>query len=202
MAKKTLEREERFVPDDVRVLVDPSQLFKLAIKNRKELEDARVLVAERKDKSVGIYVTLCDDGIFIRLDVLDEKGTVETEPVMDADDCYVTFWRLLCDHLTDDVDYVYGVPHSESASDDEDTTELEIQEREQEVSDAFMDFLGVVADLRPEFFEGDDEEFFQMLDEVLTIIGTEHEYSVYRPMYYKGKLYEYPYNEVAPEDKE
>ena len=199
MEEKIVKREERFVPDDVRVLVDPAQLFALANKNRKDLEDSRILVAERKTGDVGIYVTLCDDGIFLRLDVCDENGTLECEPVMDEDDCYVTFWRLLCDWLTDDEDYVYGIPHVEEYTDEE-SEELEIQEREQEVIDAFMDFLEVAADVRRDFFEDDDTEFFQMLDEVLTVIGSDHEFSVYRPMYYQGKLYEYPYNEVAPDN--
>lgn len=203
-----------YVPDDVRIIVNPDLIYILAQKNRRDLYDGRVCVAESKNDSYCIYITLTDDLMSLQFDVMDGDDLVHSYPIEDAEDCLTLFWSLVSDYLTEDTKYVNEQrpptdlkdqldKDNNPLSDDEmDDLVSEIMEREDALAWAFSDFLAVVLDCSPADlpFDSGDNEFMDLLDDVLEVIGSDHELDVYRPTIVDGTLSEYPYSEVAPED--
>lgn len=205
-------RDKDYIPNDVEVIVNPELVYFFADKNRKDLEDSRVLIARNKTDGTSVYVTLDDDLINLRLEMFKGDAKDDDSPfayfdVTDSDDCMLTLWRIIDDYLTLD-----NTAEEKDESEEPpcaDKVVNSVVERESELAIALEEFLTLAIDDAGDI-EG-DEAFYNLLDDVLATIAA-YGYMVYRPTIIDGLLVNYPYNtddeeaedddDVPPEEDE
>ena len=176
------------------------------------------MIAENKEFGVEIYVTEEYDKPNIIVNADDVQ--VRSVTAIDEQDCYNLVSDIYNDYLTeralsslgyddDDDDYdgyrsvYYGGTYEEEREE-----ELNIEDRESELSYALRDFLDVV--MMGSEYEGTGKAYLieeDCLDHFIEYIARKHKVDVYRPMYiqYEGEeaeYCEYPYDELEFDDED
>lgn len=187
-------------------------------KNKGELKNTMHMIAENKEFGVEIYVTEEYDKPNIIVNADDVQ--VRSVTAIDEQDCYNLVSDIYNDYLTeralsslgyddDDDDYdgyrsvYYGGTYEEEREE-----ELNIEDRESELSYALRDFLDVV--MMGSEYEGTGKAYLieeDCLDHFIEYIARKHKVDVYRPMYiqYEGEeaeYCEYPYDELEFDDED
>lgn len=152
-------------------------------------EDCLVEIAKDEEKKTFIYLTGREGFPYIIVKVNGEvKEETEIIGFNEADtlnECYKTYLGADC----------------MGSEGEEDSTEQEIDRREEELMTAWESFLRVALDenFDSSFCEGNTSDIESSMDDVLTMLGYDYQWFVYRPMFIQNEdgteeYEEYPYN--------
>ena len=181
------------------VYIYPTEVWQYIQENRDYIRDNNVIIAENLRDGVEITLETDQVGSAVIAAYIDDK-LVETERVVSYEDAanacrkyYANF--LIPKHA--DYKQEEEIPELDPSIDDE------IEMRERELGNTFMDFLDVV--LFDEDLHIMSEEYDELLDEILALISS-YGHDVYRPCYLEEDdgtttFTEYPYGEHTAEEE-
>lgn len=184
---------ESFV-DSVRVYVTPGDVWDYFTKNMDALCEKTVIIA--CNEQTGNEICLTCESSHPTVEVFVNNTMREKYQGINAADINTEATRLYADYL------LTPKKEKQRKKSPEEQIREKIADREDELMDAFRDFLAIVWIDNPElFYDGiDEEEIKEILDETLDLIGYGHGFSIYRPCYIKedGKEYftPYPYDDI------
>lgn len=205
--------------DNPDIYLEAKDVWEYANKNRTELSKKMALIAENEERGYQIYLTIEEHGYpFISVFyTADDETPVEEEPVVTAVDCQNAVERLYRKYLYTPQKIITGgdedmIP-TLSKSEEEIMTALsraeaedEIEDRENALYGAFMDFMSVVLEVDMGEMAGVPEvenDLNEMMDRFLEMVNNDYGISVRRPMLLvesggnDGEEFfaEYPYDE-------
>lgn len=183
--------------DDPNIYIEAADVWAYAQEHKKDLAEKMVLIAENEDRGYEIYLTTEEHGYpFVCVFFTgDDESPVDEEPVVTKTDCKNAIERMYRKYLytprkisDDDEDAADEILFT--LGDDEDPpisraeAEGEIEEREDALHGAFMDFMAVVLEQDMAEISGVPEyenTLDEMLDRTLEMINNDFGVSVRRP---------------------
>lgn len=180
----------------VNILLAPEDIWAWAQDPESEIrmKSEMILVAESECTGYEVYVSI--DSRLVTLYVYEGERLEYNEAVVSAEDCKSTAKRLYAKYL---------MPSENKREEPVDDPDLywEIDEREDELMFAFMEFLSVVCDydITAAFDAGYEMEMRDAFEDILARLAYEHGFFVYRPTFIideetGDEMYtEYPYEE-------
>ena len=181
--------------NSVKVYVNPNGVWDYFTENKNSLREKTVIIACNEDTGNEICLT-CESN-FPTVEVFVDNTMCEKYQGINALDIRSETTRLYAEYLL-----APKRTEKKKKLSTEEQINRKINERDEELLNAFREFLSVVWIDRPEFFfDGIEEsEIQEILDETLDNIGYDHGISIYRPCYMEGDDGEefftpYPYDE-------
>ena len=177
--------------DNIEVYIWPAELWNFYLSHINDLKDKTYVIAENKvtGREVILHTDSANDSLG-HLAVYDGDKLVYDEPFSGFDDAMITCRKVYGIYM---VEKEKGSEESDDDLDDE-ACQKEIDRRESELYEAFIDLMDVVSYEYPAKKDEDD-----MLNDILDIISS-YGYPVYRPMFMETDegevLVEYPYESV------
>lgn len=196
----------------VNIYLQPEEVWDFYHKEKQRVCDELVVIAENINTGYEVMITEESGTLFI---LVSRKNVTEhRDALVSSSDSKKTVREIYIKYLfpvyvndikrKDVEDYIIPDEAEEyyESLDDKSVVEIEdqIYEREDELLMAFKDFLEVVIGDYETVFEGDDEQFKDMFEDILEMIGLDYGYNIYRPMFIEADgeevFVEYPYGEV------
>lgn len=173
-----------------KIIIPPEDCWDYACDHVEDLESKMVEIARNDAVGVSIYLTV-DEEEFPVYVVCQDSEEVYEEYTVNATDCEKTGNKLIDK-------YIEGVSASstEEPEPEEEDIEEVIKEREDELTDAVLDFLSATCEDSYGLLEGEVEE---IKDHFLEFLAREYGLRIYRPMEMETEsgeefLAEYPYD--------
>ncbi len=182
------------------VTITPTEAWDYYQSHKEELKTSMHRIAENLDFGTEVYITEDEGSAAVVVTADDEE--VLREPIVDREDCQDAVRRAFDSYLTSK--YLSAI----GGNDEDDGDELYIAEREDELSEAIVDFISAVAPddcctIGMDMF--DPEMIEDLKDHFLEYMYRKWKISPYRPMYLRfddgDELLDYPYEEMEFEDE-
>ena len=188
--------------------IEPVGLWDYYTRNKDKLLKSQDKVAENKDFGTEIYVTTDEETGWMELSVWRDDVMVYSEACVNRKDAEKTARWLYDTYLTNNaIAAADSFEAKVSHADELDARDLEIDEREDELSDAFTSLLAIIAGDSMNLLSLDFDEICDDVKEhTLEYIARKHGIDIYRPMYLVDAknneefFAEYPYDNMIFED--
>lgn len=185
------------------IIIEANEVWEYFNDQFEELKDAMHMIAEHKEYGIEIYLANKDG--FPELTVEADGVEMYTETVLNEKDCESTVKEIYDTYLTDKV--ISKMLEDSGDDDEEDTVNMEIEAREDELSAAVFDCIDVFCDGAFEYYEEMEEICEDFKDLICLYLFIKWGLEPRRPMVIEfddgSESYEeYPYSSLDLEEEE
>lgn len=179
-----------------RIYIDPQDVWDYYKENFEYEDPEIVLIAENED--YGIEISLSDDDGTALITVEQDGMVIEEECFMTKADCCKTVEDFYDLYLTESIFSL------DSFSDKNDRHDYEIEDREDDLNDAFSALLSEILDVS--VISDEIKEILEdVKDHTIEYIARKHKKRIRRPMYLEDEtgepfFEEYPYGKIIFDD--
>jgi hypothetical protein len=189
------------------IIIEPDKVWKYFCEHKEELGIRMHKIAEREEYGISIYITE-DLGCPV-FEVRSDDVTIYTEHDVDEEDCAQIVKNIYETYLSDSVISVISGLESDDQIEREkkSSSEKQIDEREQELSDVINKMLDIILDDNINYLDSQDEITEDVKDHICEYLYLKWGFEIYRPMiveYEDGaeEFLKYPYSQLELEDED